>query len=312
MYRSITTAACALVCLAIATPAAPAAAQKTGGATAASPTLTRIKQSGRIRFGYQSDARPFSYRDQSGNVAGFTVALCKTVAGAVKEELGVPGLNVEWIAVGPADRFTAVSTGKVDVFCGADTDTWSRRQEVAFSLAVFPGGIGALLRKDAPERLSEILNQKPPSNPTWRASAGQLLQTQTFAVINGTTAETWLGGKLNEFKLSSKVAPVTSYDAGIAAVLERRANVLFADRAVLLDAVAHNSSGSKLEVLDRLFTYEAFALPLPRGDEAFRALVDHALSRLYPTAEFRALYVQSFGEPTADVVTFYRWNTRPE
>jgi putrescine:ornithine antiporter len=307
MQRLITSAACAIVCLAI---AAPAAAQKSGAA--ASPTLTRVKQSGRIRFGYQPDARPFSYRDQSGNAAGFSVELCKKVADAVKAELGVPTLNVEWVAVGAADRFTAVSTGKIEAFCGADSDTWGRRAEVAFSLPVFPGGIGALLRKDAPERLSEILNQKPPASPTWRASAGQLVQTQTFSVIKGTTAEPWLGGKLSEFKLSSKVAPVTSYDAGIAAVLERRASVLFADRAVLLDAVAHNSSGSKLEVLDRLFTYEAFALPLPRGDEAFRTLVDHTLSRLYPTAEFRTLYMQSFGEPTADVVTFYRWNTRPE
>ena len=307
MYRSIRAAACVVVCLAI---GAPALAQKTGAAV--SPTLTRIKQSGRIRFGYQADARPFSYSDQSGNAVGFSVELCKKVAAAVTAELGLQALNVEWVAVGPADRFTAVSTGKIEAFCGADSDTWGRRAEVAFSLPVFPGGIGALLRKDAPERLSEVLNQKPPSNPTWRASAGQLLQTQTFAVIKGTTAETWLGGKLNEFKLSSKVAPVATYDAGIAAVLERRASVLFADRAVLLDAVAHNSSGSKLEVLDRLFTYEAFALPLPRGDEAFRALVDRTLSRLYPTPEFRALYAQSFGEPTADVVTFYRWNTRPE
>ncbi|HJS42917.1 MAG TPA: amino acid ABC transporter substrate-binding protein [Gemmatimonadales bacterium] len=313
MSRTIKTAACAIVCLAIAAPAAPTgplAAQQSGAA--ASPTLTRIKQSGRIRFGYQSDARPFSYRDQSGNAAGFTVALCKTVAGAVKDELGVQALSVEWIAVGPADRFTAVSTGKVDAFCGADTDTWSRRAAVAFSLPVFPGGIGALLRKDAPERLSEILNQKPPSNPTWRASAGQLLQTQTFTVIKGTTAEPWLNGKVNEFKLTSKIAPVTSYDAGITAVLDRSASVFFGDRSVLLDAITHHPSGSKLEVLDRLFTYEAFALPLPRGDEGFRALVDRALSRLYPTPEFRALYVESFGEPTADVVTFYRWNTRPE
>ena len=310
MQRLMTSTACAIVCLAIAAPAAPATAQKSGAA--ASPTLTRIKQSGRIRFGYQPDARPFSYRDQSGNAAGFSVELCKKVADAVKAELGLPTLTVEWVAVSSADRFTAVGTGKIEAFCGADSDTWARRADVAFSLPVFPGGVGALLRKDAPERLTEILNQKPPSNPTWRASAGQLLQTQTFAVIKGSTAETWLGGKLTEFKLSSKTAPVTSYDAGIAAVLERRASVLFADRAVLLDAVAHNASGSKLEVLDRLFTYEAFALPLPRGDETFRGLVDHTLSRLYPTTEFRALYVQSFGEPTADVVTFYRWNTRPE
>ena len=310
MSRSITTAACALVCLAVAAPAASVAAQQSGAA--ASPTLTRIKQSSRIRFGYQPDARPFSYRDQAGNAAGFSVELCKKVADAVKSELSLSTLNVEWVAVGAADRFTAVGTGKIEAFCGADSDTWSRREHVGFSVAVFPGGIGALLRQDAPERLSEVLNQRPPSNPTWRASAGQLLQTQTFTVITGTTAEPWLSGKLNEFKLTAKVAPVTSYDAGIAAVLERRASVFFGDRAVLLDAVTHHPSGSKLEVLDRLFTYEAFALPLPRGDEGFRTLVDRTLSRLYPTPEFRALYTQSFGEPTADVVTFYRWNTRPE
>jgi len=309
MHHSIRNAACAIACLAIAAPTG-GVAQKSGAA--ASATLTRIKQSGRIKLGYQPDARPFSYRDQSGNAAGFSVALCKKVADAVKEALGLPTLNVEWVAVGAADRFTAVGTGKIDVFCGADSDTWSRREQVAFSLAVFPGGIGALLRKDAPERLTEVLNQKPPSSPTWRASAGQLLQTQTFTVITGTTAEPWLSGKINEFKLTSKVAPVTTYDAGIAAVLERRASVFFADRAVLLDAVAHHAKGSQLEVLDRLFTYEAFALPLPRGDEGFRTLVDRTLSRLYPTPEFRALYVQSFGEPTPDVVTFYRWNTRPE
>jgi len=307
MQRLITSTACAMIGLAI---VSPALAQKTGAA--ASSTLTRIKQAGRIKFGYQADARPFSFRDQSGNPAGFTVALCKKVADEVKAELGLQTLTVEWVAVGSADRFTAVSTGKIDAFCGADSDTWSRREAVAFSLPVFPGGIGALLRKDAPERLSEVLNQRPPASPTWRASAGQLLQTQTFAVIQGTTAQTWLGAKVNEFKLASKVAPVTTYDAGIAAVLDRSASVFFADRAILLDAITHNPSGSKLEVLDRLFTYEAFALPLPRGDEGFRALVDQTLSRLYPTSEFRTLFVQSFGEPTADIVTFYRWNTRPE
>ena len=307
MHHKIRNAACAIACLAI---AAPALGQK--AAAPASPTLARIKQSGKIRFGYQPDARPFSFRDQSGNAAGFSVALCKKVADAAKETLGLPTLNVEWVAVGAADRFTAVSTGKIDVFCGADSDTWSRREQVAFSLPVYPGGIGALLRKDAPERLSEILSQKPPSSPTWRASAGQLLQTQTFTFVKGTTAETWLSGKLKEFKLASTLAPVASFDDGMTAVLERRASVFFADHAILLDAVAHNPSGSKLVVLDRYFTYEAFALPLPRGDDALRTLVDHTLSRLYPTPEFRALYVQWFGEPAADVLKFYGWNTRPE
>lgn len=307
MLRRITNGACAIVCLAI---VAPAAAQKP--AAPASTALARIKQSGRIRFGYQPDARPFSFRDQSGNAAGFSVALCQKVADAAKTQLGLQSLSVEWVPLGAADRFTAISTGKVDAFCGADTDTWSRREEVGFSLPVFPGGIGALLRKDAPERLAEVLNQKPPSSPTWRASAGQLLQTQTLSFIKGTTAEPWLQGKVKEFTLTSKVMPVANYNDGIAAVVQRKANVFFADRAVLLDAVAHNPSGKDLMVLDRYFTYEAFALPLPKGDEAFRTLVDHTLSRLYPTPEFRALYVQWFGEPDNNALAFFRWNTRPE
>jgi len=308
MYPSIRSAACAIICLAI---AAPVSAQKPA-APPASTTLNRIKQTGKIRLGYQPDARPFSFRDPSGKPAGYSVDLCLKVADAVKAELGVPTLNIEWDATNANDRFAAVEDVKVDVFCGADTETLARRALVDFSVAVFPGGIGALLRKDAPERLSEVLNQKPPSSPTWRASAGQLLQTQTFAVIKGTTAESWLGGRLTVFKLSSKVEPVANYDAGIKAVLDRKASVLFGDRAILLDAIAHNPSGTQLTVLDRAFTYEAFALPLPRGDDVFRNLVDRTLSRLYPSAEFRALYVQWFGEPSADVVTFYRWNTRPE
>jgi putrescine:ornithine antiporter len=307
MQRLIRSAACAVLCAAV---AAPAPAQ--GPTAPASATLARIKQSSRIRFGYQPDARPFSFTDSSGKAAGFSVALCQKVADEVKAELGLTALNVEWVPTGRSERFTAVQQGKADLFCGADSETLARRQAVGFSLAVFPGGIGALLRDDAPQRLNEILNQKPPSSPTWRASAGQLLQTQTFAVVAGTTAETWLGGKLREFKLDSKVAPVTSYDAGVKAVLDRKASVFFGDRAVLLDAVANNPQGTKLQVLDRHFTYEAFALPLPRGDEALRALVDRTLSHFYPTPEFRALYTRWFGQPTADVVAFYRWNTRPE
>jgi putrescine:ornithine antiporter len=307
MNRHISTAACAIACFAI---AAPAVAQKT--AAPASATLAHIKQSGRIRLGYQPDARPFSFRDPAGNAAGFSVALCKKVIDAVKAELGLDALAVEWLPFNIPDGLTAVSSGRIDTFCGADTETFGRRDDVAFSFPVYPGGIGALLRKDAPTRLSEVLNQKPPSSPTWRASAGQLLTTQTFTVIKGTTAEPWLSGKLTEFKLQSKVASVGNYDAGIKSVLERKASVFFADRAVLLDAIAHHPEGSKLEVLARSFTYEAFALPLARGDDAFRTLVDRTLSRLYPTPEFRALYVEYFGEPTADVVTFYRWNTRPE
>jgi len=288
------------------------AKQKAPPKAGAATVLERVKQTGKIRLGYSPDAKPFSFRDASGTPQGYSVMLCGKVVQAVKAELGLSSVSVEWVPVAMTDRFVAVQMGHVDMMCGADTETLTRREAVDFSIPIFPGGIGAVLRKDAPERLTDALNGTHRTEPTWRASAGQLLQTQTFCVINGTTTETWLAGKLSEFNLTAKVVPVSGYDAGLQQVLERRANVFFGDRAVLLDAVAHNTSGAQLAVMDRYFTYESFALAFPRGDNAFRMVVDRTLSRLYPTPEFRAMYTNWFGAPTQEVITFYRWNTRPE
>jgi putrescine:ornithine antiporter len=300
-------AACAIAFFAA---ASPALGQKAGAMPAT--TLDRIKQSTKIRLGYREDARPFSYRDGAGNAAGYSVTLCQKVADAVKAELGLATLNAEWVTVPVADRFAAVQQGRVDLFCGADGETLARRKDVSFSIPIFPGGIGALVRKDAPARLKDILSNKPPSNPTWRAQAGQLLQTQVFAVVAGTSAEPWLTGKLKDFNLTAGVRPVENYQTGLQRVVDRRANVFFGDRAILLDLIANSKNGHELMVLDRYFTCENVALTLARGDEAFRLVVDRTLSRLYPTPEFRALYVQWFGEPGAEALTFYRWNTRPE
>ena len=306
MQRVRSIAACAIAFLTI---VSPALAQRT---QAPATTLDRIKAAGTIRLGYRTDAQPFAFRDGSGNATGYSVALCLKVVDAIKTQLSLSTLSVEWVAVTVADRFTAVQQGQVDLLCGAETVTLARRQDVAFSLPIYPGGIGALLRKDSPARLREVLAGRPPSNPVWRGSAGQLLQTQTFSVVTGTTAEPWLAGKLSEFKLTAKVAPVAGYDAGVQGVLDRSAHVFFGDRAILLDAASRSPSASKLMVLDRLFTYEPVALVLARGDEDFRLAVDRALSAFYASADFPALYVQWFGEPDDAALTFFRWNALPE
>jgi len=293
-------------------PAAPAR-RAAPAASTGSATLDRIRQNSRITFGYRTDARPFSFRDgSSGAPDGYTVALCQRVAEAVRTELGLAVLDVQWVPVTVEDRFAAVQAGRVDLLCGADTETMTRRQTVSFSIPVFPAGVGALLRRDAPRRLRDILSDQPSTNPSWRANATQMLQTQVFTVVSGTTAEPWLAGRMSMFRLTATVTPADSYQEGIRRVLDRSANVFFADRAILLDAVARHPSKNQLQLLDRFYTWESNALVLARGDERFRLLVDRTLSRWYATPEFPALYRQWFGEPGRDVLTFFRWNARPE
>jgi len=312
----LTQARIAACTFAFLTLASPAAAQRARAARAPAPTptttLERIRATGHIRLGYRADARPFSFRDNAGTADGFTAALCQRVAAAVKLELGLTTLAVDWVPVTAEDRFSALQQGRVDLLCGPETETLARRKDVAFSIPVFPGGIGALLRTNSPQRLREVLGMRPSSRPTWRASAGQLLQTQRFTTVRGTTAGPWLAGKMNEFQLTARVVQSDDYASGVQQLLDNKADVLFADRAILLDAVARNPSRRQLMVLDRYFTYEAQALALRLGDEPFRLVVDRTLSRLYAAPEFRALYAQWFGQPDDAALTFYRWNARPE
>jgi putrescine:ornithine antiporter len=275
-------------------------------------TLDSVKSAGKIRFGYRADARPFAYKDASGNAAGYSVALCRKIADDLKAELKLPALAVEWVPVTLEGRFADVTQGKVDLLCGADSVTLARRVEVSFSIPVFPGGIGALLRADAPSGLRDILERRPPTRPLWRGTPAQVLQAQTFSVVANTTSATWLAERLDTFQLTAKVVSVDSYAAGIEGLLAGKANVFFGDRAILLDAAARSPSAGDLSVLDRHFTSEPIAFALKRGDEDFRLAVDRSLSRLFRSGDFAALYAKWFGKPDREALDFFRLSALPE
>ena len=276
-------------------------------------TLDAVKKTGKIKLGYRADARPFSYRDESGKVSGYSVALCEKVADQVKAELGLSALAVDWVPVDAEHRFRDVQQGSIDLLCSADTETLTRRKQVAFSIPIFPSGTGALLRTDSSHQLRQILTKGPAAaRPLWRATPAQILQQQTFSVVAGTTGESWLGQRIDTLRIPAKVVAVDGYDAGVRAVLERKANVLFGDRVVLMDAAKRSPSARSLMVLDRRFTDEPLALALRRGDEELRLVVDRTLSRLFVSGEFRDLYGKWFGEPDETALSFFRLNALPE
>ena len=129
-------------------------------AQASAATLDRIQESGKLMLGYRADARPFSYQDETGKAAGYSVALCQAVADQIKAELKLPTLAVEWVPLKAEDRFPAVKEGKIDLLCGSDSVTLTRRKDVDFSISIYPSGIGALLRADAPAQLREVLDPR--------------------------------------------------------------------------------------------------------------------------------------------------------
>ena len=268
-----------------------------------------------LTVGYHVDARPFSYENESGKPVGYGVEVCRKVIETAKGELGgLSGAEVSWVPVTPATRLAYLREGKIQMLCG-EAVTLAARKEVSFSIPIFQGGVGALVRSDAPAGLTKALSDKPatPEKPLWRGTpTEQMLQTQTVAVVGGTPTEKIVAGALTRLQLSTKLAPVKGTNEGLQAVVDRKAAVFFADRSVLLDAVKRNPAFADLKVVDRRFSVGAVAIALPRGNEDARLAVDRALSRLYGTAEFRALYANWFGQPDADTVTFFRLAALPE
>jgi ABC-type amino acid transport substrate-binding protein len=278
---------------------------------ASAATLDRVKQTSKLILGYRADARPFSYKDESGNADGYAVALCKLASEKLKSDLNLPDLAVEWVPVTVEDQFKALQENKIDLLCGA-AKTLSSLKDADFSVPIFPGGIGALLRADAPVGLKEVLSGRPPAGPLWRGYPAQVLERQIFSVVAGTPSEKWLNDRLGQLQLTAQVLPVEGYDAGIKSVLDRQSSAFFADRSILFEAAKRSPSASDLVVLDRQFTYAPIALALERNDADFRLVVDRALSQLFGSEQFHDLYVKWFGKPGAAADVFFKLSTLPE
>jgi polar amino acid transport system substrate-binding protein len=235
--------------------------------------------------------------------------MCEAIAGQLKIQLGRPDLAVEWVEVNAGNRFTEVQQGNVDLLCVPASETLTHRKQVAFSAPVFAGGNRAVLRADASSSLRHTLAGDRPDKPVWRGSpASRLLAETSYAVVAGTNTEAWLKERGTSLGIKAKVTTVPDYRSGIQMVLDRKVDVFFGDRAVVLGAI-EPAKRDQLVIVERLFTHEQAGLALARGDDDFRLAVDTALATIYPSQNFSDLYKRWFGPLEDNARTFFLWST---
>jgi ABC-type amino acid transport substrate-binding protein len=102
-------------------------------AHAQSPTLERIADKGVFNIGYRTDASPL-----------YSVDLCRRIAAAVKQHLGRDDIETRFVPVSGDSRIDDVSSGKIDIECGATTLTISRQESVDFTILTFVTGASVL------------------------------------------------------------------------------------------------------------------------------------------------------------------------
>ena len=246
-------------------------------ATAGADTLSRIRDSGTIRVGVRTDAAPFSFTNELGESAGYSVLLCREVAVTVRKALGLEQLPITYVKVSAEDRFKAVAEGRVDLHCGAATMTLPRRQVVDFSLPTFVDGASVLFRADGPASFNELAGKK-------------------VGVRAGTTTEEALRNTLEGTGIDAEVTPVKDHADGLAKLESGDISAYFADRSILGSLASKSAGREQLRLSKRFFTYEAHGLAMMRNDADFRLLVDTTLARMYRSGRIEEIFRASFGE----------------
>ncbi|MFC7399344.1 amino acid ABC transporter substrate-binding protein [Chelatococcus sp. GCM10030263] len=242
----------------------------------AADTLARIAETGTLRIGFRADAAPYSYRTTSGDPAGYIVDLCREVANSVKASRQLPKLAIDYVEVTAANRFDVLRDGKIDLLCEPTSMTMSRRATVDFSLPTFIDGAGVLFRTGQVHGLEDLRGKR-------------------IGVLGGTTTEETLRTTLGQLDIKATIVPTSNHPAGVKQLTNGEIDAYFADRGILNYLLVNSRDSAGLKISDQYFTFETYALALPRGDDIFRLLVDATLAELYRTDRIKKIYARSFG-----------------
>lgn len=240
-------------------------------------TLSKIRENGAMVIGYRKNSPPFSFVDGQGNPSGYSIDLCKRIAAAVQKRLGIPEMVVTYVPVSVDDRIGAVESGKIDIECGATTNTLSRQERVDFTHITFVTGGTLLSLQSAPIRLTSEASGK------------------RIAVVEGTTTESALRRYLSEALIKADIELVTEHAAGMGLLAEKKVDAFASDRLVLLGLVKNTGDTSKFIVSDDFFSYEPYALMVRRNDADFRLVANRALSEVFRNEQIGILYRKWFG-----------------
>lgn len=249
---------------------APAASRK--------PVLDRLRSGQPLVIAHRESSVPFSYL-HNGKPVGYAVDLCLRLADAIKRELKLPALPVQYRPVSAANRIDAIVNGDADLECGSTTNNAERRQRVAFTVPHYITGARFLV----------------PADSTVTDLAG--FEAKRLVSTKGTTPLKAVQKANNDRLLRIGVIEAPDHARAFEMVAKGEADGFVMDDVLLYGLIAGSPDPAKFKVVGRLLTIEPLAIMLPLGDTAFKRLVDEEMKRMIRSGEAQGLYERWFQQP---------------
>lgn len=241
-----------------------------------SPTLRKIREAGVITLGYRDGSVPFSYLDSAHRPVGYSIDICQRVVDAVREHLGQPDLERRFVLVNSATRVPMVANRAVDLECGVTTHTVERQRHVAFSVTTYVAASRLVSRRFDPVRRLQDLRGR--------------VVTSTV----GTTSLAHLQRLSTEQGLAMSIVAARDDPDAFRWVENGRADAFAMDDVLLRGMIALARNPADFVVSEDALSVEPYAIMLPKGDPAFKELVDRAIVAMFRRGEVDALYRRWF------------------
>lgn len=245
----------------------------------AADTLAHIRQTQTITIAHREASFPFSYLSENKKPIGYAVDICLKIAEAVKKELKLPQLRIDYLLVNPSTRTAAIIDGKADIECGSTTNNAERRRQVAFTIPHFFATARMLVRTD-----SNIKN--------WTD-----LKNKKVVTTRGTTSVKLLGDRDKVRALGLRLIEANDHDAAFGMVESFEADAFPMDDVLLYGLRANARNPEKFAIVGDGLSTEPYAMMVRKDDPAFKALADKEIARMMGDGEFIKLYDKWFRSP---------------
>ena len=249
------------------------------GALAQEGTLKKVKDSGSITIGHRDASLPFSYYDDKQQPIGYAMDLCLKIVDAVKAELKMPALKVNYQLVTSANRIPLMANGTIDLECGSTTNNIARQKEVSFTITHFvTANRWAYKKSSHVDKLADLKGKT-------------IVSTAGTTNIKGMT-------EINAAKnLGMNIISANGHSEAFQMVETGRAVAFAMDDILLAGLVAQARTPSDYAISSEATSVEPYGIMLRKDDAAFKKVVDAAMVQIYKSGQINAIYEKWFEKP---------------
>lgn len=251
----------------------------TGSPALAGKIMDNITSNKTIVIGYRESSIPYSFLDDSGNEAGYSIDVCNNLIKKLEADKKIT-LKIDKQPVTAQNWITLVENGSVDIVCASTTITPERAEKVNFS------AMNADTINPAVLASNDTIKQKLD------------LMGKKIIVIPGSTGEKLLNKMKNQENYDITLVSAKDNPEALLLLEQGRGDAMITDKVLLSGEIAKAADPKKFKVLDiDLNQLDLLGIMYSKEDEELDVFIKGEMAAMKNDGTLFSLHDQWFNKP---------------